>query len=174
MNSALWIMILSVLFYWVSVPILGVGTTRDLVAAGAILFAFANTGRYLLPALRALRRGGMQDNWQLLMGNVLFWSGFGCREIYVWIVRFETITLRDVLIEGRVYPALIYRPEWMVGSPIDGFFAFWILGGGILCWAAGQQPIGGLPPAHKIYVYVVLCAISGLLGAAVYSWLSSL
>lgn len=171
MNYALWVMLLSVTVYWAAVPVLGTGPTRDLVAALAIVFAFANMGRYILPALRAFHRGGMQDNWQLLMGNVLFWSGFGSREIWVWMVRFETQTLRDVVLDGVTYPALIHRPEWMVGNPIEGFFAFWILGGGILCWFAGQRPLPGLPPPHRLYVYVVLSLLSGLVGAAGYSYL---
>jgi len=174
MNNALWIMLLSVAVYWVAVPVLGTGNTRDLVAALAIVFAYANTGRFLLPALRALRRGGMQDNWQLLMGNVLFWSGFGCREIWVWSIRLETETLHDVVVGSRVYAALIYRPEWMIGNPVDGFFAFWILGGGILCWWAGQRPLPGLPPTHKLYIYAVISALSGLVGAAVYSWATAM
>ena len=142
-NHATWIVILTVIVYWLLDIALGSSVNRDLMAALAIIFAFANTGRYLPPAWRAFRRGGMQDNWQLLMGNVLFWSGFGCRELWVWLIRTED------------------RPIWMLNSSLNGFFVLWIAGGGYLCWYAGRRGHPESIPPRRLY-YLVIGLVLGL------------
>lgn len=160
-NHATWVVVGTIIAYMVLDFALTTPINRGLMAAIAIIFAFTNTGRYLPPALRAFRRGGMQDNWQLLMGNVLFWSGFGCREIYVWIVRVETTILHNVRIGNTLYESLIHRPEYLINNPLEGFFVLWIAGGGYLCWYAGRRGPPEMIQPHKAY-YLLLGGVIGL------------
>lgn len=151
MNHAFAIAILAAAAYWILDYAIGTDANRDLMAAAAIFYSLLNVGRYAPPAWRAFRRGGLQDNWQLLMGNVLFWAGFGMRETWLWSVRSEG------------------RPDWMVGHPINGFFTFWILGAGILCFYAAERAPGPIP-RHRLAYYVLVGIIAASIAWVVRGW----
>lgn len=142
-NHALWIMVSAIVVYWASVLIIGSDTTRDGLGWATMFLAIILTFRYAPHAWDRFRRGGGQSNWQLLMGLALFWSGTFVRETWAFSARFHD------------------RPEWMVNSPLNGFWTLWIVGAGALCLSASiDEP---LPiPQTRIY-YMVIGAVAGLL-----------
>lgn len=113
--------------YWLAWAAFGtdrVGTEnlRNVVAVGGIIVAFLNVLRYLPNAWRKYRSGATAGEWRMLMGLELFWLGFGAREAW--------------LLGGRL------PSNWPVtDSPWNGFFAFWILCAGLLCFSAASEPL---------------------------------
>lgn len=133
--------------YWLAVAARGTDETRDAVALLAIVVAFANVLRYLPKAWEKYRTGATAGEWRMLMGLELFWLGFGSRETW--------------LLGGR-------WADWPVtGSPWNGFFAFWILCAGVLCYSAASEP---LPTFGRQNLWVIGAATTtgALLGMLLY------
>lgn len=135
--------------YWLSVLALETEPTRNLVAGGGIAIALANVLRYLPKAWEKYRTGASAGEWRLLMGLELFWLGFGAREAWLLAVRLDN------------------RPQWMVDSPLNGFFAYWILCAGLLCFSAASDPLPA-SPRQNVYVIVAVSLASALAGALLY------
>lgn len=123
--------------------VVGTDLTRNVAAGAAIFWAMVNAGRYLPYGLRAFAQGGQQDNWRLLIGNVMFSLGFGGGEIWRWFVRGEG------------------RPDWMIYSPMNWVFAVVAAYGLYMCFTASTKAPGPLPTG-KLY-YVALGVSGGIL-----------
>lgn len=135
-NQALWVALSAITLFWASDRILGTELNRDVVDWAAILFSLIMGTRLLPDAWDRFQRGGGAGRWQLLMSNVLFWYGFAA--FCMW-----TLAVRGY-----------DRPTWMVESPLNGFFKFWILGAAILSFFATSGAPAVLPPRRLYYVAV--------------------
>lgn len=133
-------MVTAIALFWLSEYALGTETNRDAVAIGVVIVSLWNVFTYLPHAINRLKLGGARDSWRLLMGNVLFWAGVGSRESWLMVVRAAG------------------RPEWMVNSPLNGFFAFWIVCAGFLCVSASSEATSEIPQHRLFYVFAALCA----------------
>ncbi len=147
-RNVIWTVVAAAL-YWLSVAALDTDTTRNIVASGGIAIALANVFRYLPKAWEKYRGGTNEGEWRLLMGLELFWLGFGAREAWLLAVRLDG------------------RPQWMVDSPINGFFAYWILCAGLLCFSAASEPLPA-PSRQNTYVILAVAIASALCGALIY------
>jgi len=141
----------AVSIYWLAWFALPNGETdifssRNVVAWLATAAAFANVLRYLPNAWHKYQAGATAGEWRMLMGLELFWMGFGVREVYLMGDRFG---------------------QWdATNNPLNGFFAFWILCAGCLCFSAADEP---LPVAPHQNVWVVgfvgaTCFLLGMIG----------
>lgn len=143
-NSAFWIAVSAIGLYWLSVWALGADLSRDVVDWGSIVMGVMLSGHLLPEAYNRFMRGASRSGWQLLLGNVLWlmgWVGF-CAWTY------STRALD--------------RPLWMVNSPMNGFFKFWILGGIVLSYFATTGELHTFRNPGRLY-YVVVGLISGIL-----------
>lgn len=129
--------------YWLSVGAVGTDWTRNGVAGLAIIIAMATFLRYLPIAWDKYRTNQTAGEWRMLMGLELFWLGFAARETWLLAIRMDG------------------RPQWMVDSPINGFFAFWILCAGLLCFSARDEDITRVP--HQNGYIIAASALLGLL-----------
>lgn len=117
----------------------GTENLRNAVAVGGIAIAFANVLRYLPNAWHKYQTGATAGEWRMLMGLELFWLGFGAREVYLMGDRLGS---------------------WeAANNPLSGFFAFWILCAGLLCFSAASEP---LPVASHQNIWIV--GVVGLVG----------
>lgn len=144
--------VLAVSIYWLAWFAFGTdneGTDnlRNLVAFGGIAIAFANVLRYMPNAWEKYQSGASAGEWRMLMGLELFWLGFGAREIYLMGDRLG---------------------HWSAThNPLNGFFAFWILCAGLLCFSAASEP---MPLVGRQNVWIIgLVGLAGVLtGMIVY------
>lgn len=146
MNRNVFWTLIAVALYWLAVGAIGTDGSRNIVAVGGIIVAFANSMRYLPNAWHKYHSGSTQGEWRMLMGLELFWLGFGVREIYLMGDRFG---------------------NWdATHNPLNGFFAFWILCAGLLCFSAANDPIP--VPAHQniwvIGATGIACFLLGMIG----------
>lgn len=139
-RNVLWTMT-AVAIYWLAVAALGTDGSRNIVAILGIIVAFCNVLRYLPTAWQKYHTGATAGEWRMLMGLELFWLGFGCREVWLYGDRLG---------------------EWVAtGSPINGFFAFWIFCAGLLCFSAANDP---LPvPTHQNIWVLTAVGVAGIL-----------
>lgn len=136
-NGALWVVLTGIGFFWLSVWLLGTAFTRDAVDILATIVGSALAAALLPHAYRRWRAGGAQGNWKLLMSNALFWCGVVAAAYWAYAV--------------RAYG----RPDWMVASPLNGFWRYWIVGAGILTLAALRDEAykeRGVPQSRIYYV----------------------
>jgi hypothetical protein len=147
-STAFGVVVSGIAVYWLAVLILGTPLARDSVDIASIIMASLLAASLMPLAIDHIAEGGQRSGWKLLMGNVAYLVGwvFFCGWSYV---------LRA---EGR--------PEWMVESPMNGFFKLWILGGIVLSYFGTNDPIPSMAP-HRVY-YVAIGVIVGILiGVAV-------
>lgn len=147
MNRNIWWTLAAVGTYWLCVPAMGIEWTRNLVAGAGIMVAFANVLRYLPNSWHKYRTGASAGEWRMLMGLELFWLGFGTREAYLMGDRLG---------------------HWdATGNPLNGFFAFWILCAGLLCFSAADEPLPAAPH-QNIWVLSLVGVVGVLVGMIVY------
>lgn len=133
--------------YWLAIPALGTEWTRNAVAVAGIVISFANVLRYLPHAWAKYWADMDAGEWRMLMGIELFWLGFGARESW--------------LIGDRL-------GAWDAqGSPMNGFFAYWILCAGLLCYSAASDPVPRLPHQNG-WIIAAVALTSALIGALGY------
>lgn len=142
-NGALWAAASAIGLFWLSDAVLGTGLNRDVVDIVSIFFCTIMAGRLIPDAVDRFRRGGVQRNWQLLMSNFLFFSGWAMFSAWAFAVR------------G------FGRPEWMIESPINGFLRFWILGAAVTAFFSTTEIPTPLNPT-KVY-YIVIGVLGGIL-----------
>lgn len=139
-RNVLWT-IAAVGIYWLAWAALGTEASRNTVAVLGIIVAFANVLRYLPNAWSKYRNGASAGEWRMLMGLELFWLGFGVREVYLMGDRFG---------------------NWdATANPLNGFFAFWILCAGLLCFSAASEPLP-VPPHQNAWI-IGLVGLAGVL-----------
>lgn len=146
-NGAFWILASAIGLFWFSDLVIGTDLNRDVVDLLGIVFCSAMAIRLLPDAIDRFQRGGYQRNWQLLMSNMLFFSGWALFSAWAFMVR------------G------LGRPEWMMDSPLNGFFRFWILGASVLAFFSTADMPAPLP-ASKIYYITIGLAAGVLIGVA--------
>lgn len=133
-NGAFWILASAVALFWFSDFVLGTPLNRDVVDILGIVFCSIMALRLIPDALDRFRRGGSQKNWQLLMSNFLFFSGWAVFSVWAFAVR------------G------FGRPEWMIESAMNGFFRFWILGAAILAFFSTTDIPTPMGPSRVYYI----------------------
>jgi len=138
--------------YWLAWAALGTdakGTEslRNVVAVGGIIVAFMNALRYLPNAWKKYQAGATAGEWRMLFGLELFWVGFGAREVYLMGDRFG---------------------NWdATGNPLNGFFAFWILCAGLLCFSAASEPMP-VAPHQNVWIITLVAVVGMLCGMLLY------
>lgn len=146
MNRNVFWTLAAVCVYWmawgaIGTDAMGTETLRNIVAVGGMIVAFMNVLRYLPNAWEKYHTGATAGEWRMLMGLELFWMGFGAREFYLMGDRMG---------------------NWdATGNPLNGFFAFWILCAGLLCFSAASEPIP--VPIHQSRYVIALAVIIGML-----------
>jgi hypothetical protein len=146
-NSALWVLLTAAAAYWLAVFALGPDRARDAVDIIAMVVGIALCFRLAPHAIDRFLRGGKLREWQVTMGMALFWASVVATALWGFTARFEG------------------RPQWMIDSPINGFFRYWTMGSGLLFLSAlSSAPTGN--GNMKLY-YVILAFCCGVLvGAA--------
>lgn len=142
-NSAFWVAVTGIGFFWLSVGVLGTPFTRDAVDILATVVGSALAALLLPHAYRRFRAGGSKGNWKLLMSNALFWCGIVAAAYWAYAV--------------RAYG----RPDWMIESPLNGFWRFWIMGAGVLTLAALRDEADkerGIPQSRVYYMFLGFAA----------------
>lgn len=129
--------------FWLMVAVLGTPLTRDSVDWAGMIMGTILAARLLPDAIDRFKRGGGKSGWKLLLGNVAILLGWVAFCAWTYIVRDEG------------------RPQWMIESPLNGFFKFWILGGIVLSYFGTSTPNQVMPPS-RVY-YIVVGVIAGLL-----------
>ncbi len=143
-NAAFWIATSAVGLYWLAVWALGADLARDAVDWASIFMGVILAGHLLPDAYDRFTRGASRSGWQLLLGNVLWLLGWVCFCAWTYSTR------------------ALDRPEWMVLSPLNGFFKFWILGGIVLSYFATTGELHTFRNPGRLY-YVVVGLIAGIL-----------
>ncbi len=137
----------AVSIYWLGWYAIGTEPSRNIVAWLGIAVAFANVMRYLPNAWAKYHTGASAGEWRMLMGLELFWLGFGAREIYLMGDRFG---------------------KWDAeNNPLNGFFAFWILCAGLLCFYAARDPLP-VAPYQNAWIVGAIAIIMFLSGMIAY------
>ena len=147
-NNGIGVLLSAIGLYWLSVLILGTPLARDSVDIASIIMGAILAARLFVPALVSFRRGGSKSGWKLLLGNVAILLGWVVFCSWTYVVRSEG------------------RPDWMVESPLNGFWKFWILGGIVLSYFGTHEPSPDLPP-HRVYYIVVGVVCGVLIGIAI-------
>lgn len=129
--------------YWLAVVVLGTPTARDSVDIASMIMGIILAARLFPDAIDRFRRGGSQAGWKLLLGNVAYLLGWVFFCAWTYVTRAED------------------RPLWMVESPLNGFFKYWILGGIILSYFGTSEPSTFMPP-HRVY-YISVGVVVGVL-----------
>lgn len=153
-NSAFLVLVSAVAIYWAAVWVLGTDLARDSVDMTSIFMGIIVALRLLPDAWDRFSKGGGKPGWQLLMGNVLWLLGWVCFCTWTYILRNEG------------------RPEWMVQSPVNGFFKFWILGGIVLSHFATQGEVPPFMTPTRVYYTAVGVVVGILIGIAASRWVS--
>lgn len=148
-NGAFWVLASAIGLFWFSDFVIGTDLNRDVVDLLGIVFCTAMAIRLLPDAIDRFQRGGYQRNWQLLMSNMLFFSGWAVFSGWAFIVR----GMREAG-NTEVYQALLT-------SPLNGFFRFWILGSALLAFFSTTEMPTPLP-ASKVY-YIGIGVLAGVL-----------
>lgn len=148
-NSILTATLLYIVLFWVMDWILGTERNRNILDYIALFVSAVAMFRYGPAAWRAFRERAQEPSAQLLIGNIIFWSGINAQSI--WQLAFRAAE----------------RPDWMIGSPLNGFFKGWIVWGGIMCIRATISDPITLPPGRLFLIAVALFSgiIIGLAGA---------
>ena len=141
--QALGVMLSAIALYWLMVFVLGAPLSRDAVDWAGMIMGTILAARLLPDAVDRFKRGGTKTGWKLLLGNVAFLLGWVAFCAWTYLVRDEG------------------RPRWMVESPLNGFFKFWILGGIVLSYFGTSAPSQVMPP-HRMY-YIAVGVVAGLL-----------
>lgn len=157
-KSSFWVLVTAVALFWMADFALGTAANRDVVDWVSMAFAFIMGCRLLPDAIDRFNRGGGQKNWQLLIGNFLLaWGWFA----YVaW-----TFVARGFRIDWELHQSLASKAtyEWMINSPLNGFFKFWLLSGFVMTFFGTNETPTTLP-ATKLYYIGVGLAVGILLG----------
>lgn len=133
--------------YWLAWYAFDTDPTRNIVAWLGIAVAFATVLRYLPNAWGKYHTGASAGEWRMLMGLELFWLGFGVREVYLMGDRFG---------------------HWdATNNPLNGFFAFWILCAGLLCFSAAKEPLPAAPH-QNIWIVSAVGIVTFLCGMIAY------
>lgn len=142
-NGAFWVFVSAISIFWFSDYVLTTPLNRDVVDVLGISFCSIMALRLLPDAWDRFVRGGSQKNWQLLMSNFLFFSGWAAFSAWAFAVRgFD-------------------RPEWMIESPLNGAFRAWILASAVLAFFSTTEMPTPMGPT-KIY-YIGLGVMAGIL-----------
>ena len=147
-NPALWVLISAIGLFWFSDWVIGTRLNRDVIDLISIVFCTAMAIRLLPDALDRFKRGAKQKNWQLLISNMLFFSGWAILSGWAFLVR-----------GAKVADPPLY--EAMAASPLNGFFRFWILGASILAFFSTTE-MPTVMPASKVY-YIGVGVLAGVL-----------
>lgn len=151
-NGAFWVLASAIGLFWFSDWVLGTDLNRDVVDWIGVAFCSIMTMRLLPDAIDRFQRGGYQRNWQLLMSNMLFFSGWAVFSAWAFLVRAAKET------DKATY-------DWMAASPLNGFFRFWILSACILAFFSTSE-IPTKLPASKVYYIAIGVAAGVLIGIA--------
>lgn len=148
-NRALWIMVSGLALFWLTVWVLGSDLTRDIVDMLTMFIGIILALRYIPDAADRFRRGAALPEWRLLIGQALLWSGLAALGLWGFTV--------------RAYD----RPQWMVDSPLNGLWRYWIVAGGVLCLSATTQSTAPLVQTRIYYLFIGLAAgvLIGVAGA---------
>jgi hypothetical protein len=146
-NGAFWVLMSAIGLFWFSDMVLGTDLNRDVVDLVSIVFCTAMAIRLLPDAIDRFQRGASQKNWQLLISNMLFFSGWAVFSVWAFLYR------------G------LEKPEWMAISPLNGFFRFWILGAAVLAFFSTTEMPTPMP-ATRVYYIGIGVALGVLIGVA--------
>lgn len=145
-NPAIWAAIIGSGIYWMCVLALDTVVAKGIIDWLALLFAVVIAILWAPAAFRAVRAGGDEAKWRLILGIVLIFSSLAAYRI--WII------------------AIIWsgRPTWMVESPITGYFVFWQVASGMLFLSSASESDTALPKRNWLYIALTLAVISFLSG----------
>lgn len=129
--------------FWLMVAVLGTPLARDTVDWAGMIMGTILAARLLPDAVDRFRRGGGRTGWKLLLGNVAFLMGWVSFCAWAYLVRDAG------------------RPQWMIESPLNAFFKYWILGGIVLSYFGTSTP-NEVMPASRVY-YIAVGVVAGLL-----------
>lgn len=145
-NGAVWALVGGISAYWILVFGLGADPARDTIDIGVMVLATWMFFLLLPQAVNRFLRGGGAREWRYLMGCELVVSGIDAQRLWALTVRWEG------------------RPTWMVESPFNGFFAFWILCGlALMIWGYSGNPTLRSRRPSILIVVGVICLIAGVL-----------
>lgn len=146
------VVVSAIAIYWFAVQVLGTPLARDSVDIASIVMGAILAASLIPLAVDYFKNGGDGNGWKLLLGNVTYLLG------WVFFCGWTFLTRS----EGR--------PDWMVESPVNGFFKFWILSGIVLSYFGTNDPLPTVPQ-HRIYFLFWGVGCGVLIGIALASFL---
>lgn len=146
-NKAIWILTGSVIFYWLVVFLIGPARARDATDLISMVVSASLVLTLAPHAINRLMQGGSRREWKVIIGMALFWASVFAIAAWGFAVRFYD------------------RPDWMVESPLNGFFRYWTLGSGLLMLSALSDNVHEADEV-RLYMIVAIFGLGVLTGAA--------
>lgn len=160
-NPAFWVLFWAVSLFWASDYALGTAANRDVIDLVSMAFSFVMGCRLMTDAWDRFNRGGGQRNWQLLMSNFLLAWGWFCFCGWTFLSRSfrqtyemaqDAYATSGLAADHAAMQGAYETYQWMINSPMNGFFKFWLLGGFVLSYFATSEVPTPLAPTRLYYI----------------------